>query len=236
MLRDLWAGAGWGLVDDAGAPKACWHSLKRVLQPLTLFITDEGVNGLFVHVVNENGHPQTVEVELDAWRSGDVQVAAGRQTVTIAARGAHSVAAVRMLDYFMDLGYAYRFGPLPCEVVVATLRSAGGVQLARAFHFPGGLSAAAEADVGLAADIVAIGEDAVEVGLRTRRLALGVHFDIPGFTADDEHFHLPPGSDAHVMLRGAGPLPAGGRVHAVNSVTPARIMPAAEAQRRQKSE
>ncbi|RYY78748.1 MAG: glycoside hydrolase family 2 protein, partial [Comamonadaceae bacterium] len=28
MLRDLWAGAGWGVLDDEGGPKACWHALR----------------------------------------------------------------------------------------------------------------------------------------------------------------------------------------------------------------
>lgn len=231
MLRDLWAGAGWGVVDDDGAPKACWHALKRALQPITLLVTDEGVNGLFVHVLNETAHPQSLEIELTAWRGGDVQVAAGKQTVVLSARGTHSVPAVAMLDHFMDLGYAYAFGPPPCDAIVATLRTTGGAQLARAFHFPGGFPAAAEADVGLAADIIDITEGAVELSVHTRRLALGVSFDFPGFLPDDEHFHLPPNGQARVTLRGAGPLPAAAWVHAVNSTRSARV-----AQRRQTNE
>jgi beta-mannosidase len=222
MLRDLWAGAGWGVVDDAGVPKACWHALKRVLQPVTVLLSDEGVNGLFAHVVNESAEAQAIELELAAWRDGDVKVAAGGRTLAVPARGGSSVAVAGLLDHFMDLGYAYRFGPMPCDAVVATLRDPQGRGIARAFHFPGGLPAQAQADVGLAACVAQLDDDTAVLRVRTGRLALGVHFDIPGVVADDEHFHLPPDAEVDVTLRGRG-RPLSGLVHAINSIKPARI-------------
>jgi len=38
------------LMDARGLPKSPYWFLKRALQPLGLFITDEGVNGLHLHV------------------------------------------------------------------------------------------------------------------------------------------------------------------------------------------
>ena len=38
FLRDLWTGAGWGVVDAAGTPKSAYHYLRRALQPLGLAI------------------------------------------------------------------------------------------------------------------------------------------------------------------------------------------------------
>ena len=53
FLRDLWPGAGWGVLDAHGRPKAAYYYLRRALQPVAVFFTDEGLNGLSFHAVNE---------------------------------------------------------------------------------------------------------------------------------------------------------------------------------------
>jgi beta-mannosidase len=217
FLRDLWAGAGWGVVDDAGRPKACWHSLQRVLQPLTVLVTDEGGNGLHIHLLNEREQEARVEVELTVWQRGEVEVATGTKPFTLAPRSGQTVAALDLLDHFMDLTYAYRFGPPPCDVVAVTLKDERGGRIAQAFHFPTGMPVEPQADLGLAAVFNRIGDGTYEVKVSTRRLALGVHFDIPGFEAAQEHFHLAPGGEARVLLRGEGGQPPHGTVHALNA-------------------
>jgi beta-mannosidase len=223
FLRDLWAGAGWGVVDDAGVPKSCWHALKRVLQPLAVLLTDEGGNGLYVHVVNERDTARAVQLELSAWRDGDVRVAHGSTALTLAPRSATTIPAMELLPGFMDLSYAYRFGPMSCEAVIATLRDAAGATLAQAFHFPGGLEARPRSDARLSAHATTLEDGSTEVVVRAQRLAQGVHFDIPGYTADDEYFHLMPGGQARVVLRGAGGRAPAGWVHASNSISSAAV-------------
>ncbi len=51
--QDICPGAGWGLLDSFTEPKAPWYSLRRVLAPVAALITDEGLAGLRVHVVND---------------------------------------------------------------------------------------------------------------------------------------------------------------------------------------
>jgi beta-mannosidase len=223
FLRDLWAGAGWGVLDDAGIPKACFHGLKRVLQPLAVFLSDEGVNGLFVHAINEDGVSRQVELELKAWRDGDVLVASAQKAWNLPPRSAQSLPCLDLFEHFMDLGYAYRFGPMPCAAVTATLKDAHGTLLAAAFHFPGGLSAQPESDVGLSARACMRNPQTIELTICTTRLAQSVHFDLPGFHADDEYFHLEPNSCIQVTLRGSGNTPVSGYVHALNSARSARI-------------
>ena len=223
FLRDLWPGAGWGVIDDAGVPKACFHGLKRVLQPLAVFLSDEGVNGLFVHAINEQGKSRQVELELKAWRDGDVLVTSAQKSWNLPARSAQSLPCLNLFDQFMDLGYAYRFGPMPCDAVTATLTDPHGNLLAASFHFPGGLNARPESDVGLSARAFMRDPQTIELTVCTKRLAQSVHIDLPGFHPDDEYFHLEPNGCAQVTLRGTGNAPVSGYVHAVNSARSARI-------------
>ncbi|MEA2700984.1 MAG: beta-mannosidase, partial [Myxococcales bacterium] len=64
FLRDLVPGAGWGLLDVTGRPKAAYHYLRRVLQPLAVFFSDEGLDGTFLHAVNENAAPWQGQLQL----------------------------------------------------------------------------------------------------------------------------------------------------------------------------
>lgn len=223
FLRDLWAGAGWGLIDDAGAPKACFHYLKRVLQPVTVLLSDEGINGLFMHVINERGEDQQLELELTAWRNGDVRVASGKKVLTVPARSTQSVPSLDLFDHFIDLSHAYRFGPMTTDAVVATLKNSQGKQLARAFHFPGGLGIQLEPDIGLSARATMVNSTTAELTVQTKRFARGVYFDMPGFQAEDEYFHLPPESEAKIILKGTAIRPFVGFVQAVNSIKSARV-------------
>jgi beta-mannosidase len=223
FLRDLWAGAGWGVLDDAGLPKPCWHALKRVLQPVALLLTDEGNNGLVAHVVNERAEPLAAALTLDAWR-GDVSLVHAEAAIEVAPRSTLERNVASMLDHFMDLSDAFRFGRRPHDVVVVTLTSGSGARLGQAFHFPGGMSLALESDLGLAAQARPSGDGSVEVRVSSRRFALGVHFEAPGYVASDEFFHLPPQQEARVVFR---PLPGArgwrGVVNALNAVQPAAI-------------
>ena len=47
---DLEPGAGWGILDSDGAPKPAYWFLKRALAPCAVWTTDEGLNGVDIHV------------------------------------------------------------------------------------------------------------------------------------------------------------------------------------------
>ncbi len=223
FLRDLWAGAGWGVLDDRGAPKACWHALRRVLQPQAVLLTDEGGNGLFVHVLNETAQEAHWVLELAAWQHGAVPVANASLPLTVPGRGARTLPALEMLDHFMDLTYAYRFGAPACDAVAVTLRGERGEPVAQAFHFPAGMPALFGIDAGLAASARMLDAQTAEVSVSARKFALGVHFDVPGFEPQDEYFHLAPGGQARVLLRSRAGGEPHGSVHAVNGHAAATI-------------
>ena len=62
FARDLWPGAGWGIIDSTGRPKAAYWYLKRALAPVALLSADEGLNGLWLHAVNDTAEP--IEADL----------------------------------------------------------------------------------------------------------------------------------------------------------------------------
>ncbi|MBG9388305.1 glycoside hydrolase family 2 protein [Caenimonas aquaedulcis] len=220
MLRDLWAGAGWGVLDERGAPKPCWHALERVLQPRTVLLTDEGGNGLCAHAINDRPQALDAVLSVQAWQHGHVAVAQGRRELSLPPRGALSVPLLEMLDHFIDLSYAYRFGPPPCDVVAASLHDAQGVPIARALHFPAGVAPLLAQDPGLAATVRVLDARTAEVVVTAQRIALGVHFEAGAFRADREWVHVAPGEELAVVLRSAADAPLHCIVHALNAAAP----------------
>ena len=221
FLRDLWAGAGWGLLDDVGAPKAAFHGCRRALAPIAAFISEEGTNGLDLHLVNDPGRALAARIEVALYRDDGLRVGHAEQTHTVAAHGALTLPLAQWFDHFIDLSRAYRFGPAEHALVVATVCDAGNAQVAQAFAFPDHLPARRERDIGLSARAERLADGSVDLTLTTRGFAQSVHFDVPGFIARDEYFHLAPGAARRVCLspvavdtRGGGR----GQVHALNSL------------------
>ncbi|MEP7041528.1 MAG: glycoside hydrolase family 2 protein [Dokdonella sp.] len=204
FLRDLWPGAGWGVIDAHGVPKPCYYALRRALAPVALTISDEGVNGLAIHVANDRAEPFAAELSLSLYRLGDLCVGSAATVLQVPARAALEIAATTLFEGFLDLSFAYRFGPAMADFVHAVLRS-DGKPVAETFWFPLGLPSSREADVGLGA-IVHAGASAQEpiIEITTRRFAQSVTIDAPGFVADDNGFHLAPGQSRAVVLRALG--------------------------------
>ncbi|HUJ59716.1 MAG TPA: glycoside hydrolase family 2 protein [Kofleriaceae bacterium] len=222
LLRDLWPGAGWGVIDAHGAAKPCWYVLRRALQPIALAIADEGGAGLVVHVANDPGAPLGARLELALYRGDGVEVGRGAHDVAVPAHGALALPAADLFDGWMDLSHAYRFGPPIAELVHATL-SREGERLAEAFWLPGGLGASRERDLGLTARARARG-DGFELVVAAARFAQFVAIDAPGFAADDDCFHLAPGGSRTIALRRAGATgPLRGRVAATNGEAAVRF-------------
>jgi beta-mannosidase len=202
FLRDLRPGAGWGVVDSSGAPKPCWYALKRALAPRAIAITDEGTSGLAIHVVNDAPHVLTSRIDIALWR-GDVQVGRGARDVEVPAHGALEIAAASLFEGWLDLSFAYRFGPAAADVMHVALADIGD-----AFFFPAGLPSTREPDVGLAVDV----RDGV-LAITTKHFAQTVAIEGKGVIADDNYFHLAPGQTRVVAV----PRGSRGTISALNS-------------------
>jgi beta-mannosidase len=245
FLRDLWPGAGWGVVDSTGLPKAAYYYLKRALQPLALSISDEGGNGLAIHIANDGPRRLAARLELRLFRFSQLQGPVSATALTLDAASTIELAATDLLDGFMDLSYAYRFGPPPFDVLHARLcldgppratadpaRPAGAAAVAEPltltenFFFPLGLPNAAEADVGLSAVFAPVDERTCRLSIHSKRFAQSVHVESPGMVSDDQYFHMAPDSTRVLTLHArAATLPPRlqGTVYALNSAAACRV-------------
>ncbi|MBB4575280.1 glycoside hydrolase family 2 protein [Rhizobium lentis] len=219
-LQDLLPGPGWGVIDSTGEPKPVWYAMRRAFRPVQTVFTDEGTNGLDVHVVNETDAALDVELEVFCLRDGKQQVVSGNTGFTLAARSVERFASTALFGAFFDTTYAFRFGPPAHDVSVARLRSlADGTVLAESFHFPLGRGKALH-DAGIEASVGKVGDDWF-LDLRTDRLAQSVHIDVEGYRADDDWFHLAPGGVRRVKLHALSgtesDLPPAGEIRSLGS-------------------
>ena len=228
--RDLWPGAGWGVVDSLGTAKAAFHYLRRALQPVCVTISDEGANGLFLNVINERPTPLVATLDLTLYRAGEVVTGNATKPLEVPARETLELSAASMFDSFVDLSYAYRFGPPAHDLVVASLRAGHGEEpgptLSQAFHLVAGPGIARELDVGLQASATARPDSGFDVKIAARRFAQSVWIEADGFEAADAYFHVAPGSETTVHLRPtprAAARPLRGRIHALNALNTAKI-------------
>jgi beta-mannosidase len=208
FLRDLWPGQGWGLLEaGSGAPKPCYYFVRRACAVRALSVTDEGTNGLAIHVINDTAEPLTGAVELALYRAGDIKVGAASHQVNVAAHSALEIDPAAWLEGWYDLSYAYRFGPPQAPIIHVKLGAH------ETFWLPS-LALPREQSVGLSAT-----RSADMLTVTTQRFAQYVAIEGPGIEADDNYFHLAPGASRQVRLF-AGTR---GTVTAINAESGARF-------------
>ncbi len=225
LLRDLWPGAGWGLIDAHGVPKAAYYFVKRAMQAQAVFLSDEGLNGLTVNAINDRNQPLAAELELQLIRNGTVRVGTGKAHLEIPAHGALGLAAATLFEHFIDLTQAYRFGPRQYDVALATLRDAeSGALISQASYHPGGLSLEKVEDLGFEAKLEHVHGNEWRLHVQSARFAQAVALDIAGFDTEDSYFDLVPGLERSLLLRAraTGATPRG-TVCPLNARAPTRI-------------
>ena len=208
FLTDLRLGAGWGVIDSTLRPKSAWWALRRAFSSRAVAITDEGLDGVGIHVHNETAEPldAVLEVELLAARRV-ARAAITRAPLRVDPWSSVTLSGDALFGTFHDLAYGYRFGPPRHDAVAARIVIPGqrveqvggqvggqvGEQVvsedtwfvhARPLPMqdPAVLSGSAVAD-----------SAAVVVTLETTALLQAVTLSATGYTPDDNGFHLCPG-------------------------------------------
>jgi beta-mannosidase len=120
--------------------------------------------------------------------------------VTLPARSAVTLSSDTLLEQFLDVTYAYRFGPPARDLAVGALRSHGEV-VARSFYFPLGHAFAVQHDLGIQASARSAGNGTYLLKIKTKRFAQAIAVDVRGHVAHDNYFHLEPGAEREILLR-----------------------------------
>lgn len=218
FLQDLWPGAGWGVLDSRGLPKACYYYLRRAWQPLAVVLTDEGLDGIHAHVVNESSQAVAGTLEFRLLHAGHTIVANGSVEYSVAPRSKTVFAADAVLQGFYDAGYVYRFGPPKHEVVIATLRGTDGAVLHEACFFPQSHALQTCVNTGVTAQAHAEGDGLYRLTLSSPEFLYAVRIEAKGYLPQDNYFHLVPGQEHSLLCRKIAPgaLTFKGYVEALN--------------------
>ena len=197
----------------AAAPKVAYHHLRRALAPVAVWMTDEGLGGVDVHVANDRPEPlrgaparRALPRLRAARRRGAPRTSSSRRT----AAAERDVEA--LLGRFVDAAWAYRFGP-PAQDVdrrepgAATAAAAGaalpGGPLPR--RAPGGQPSP---PTGSGSQATARPRDDGDRAPRRSPAAAWPTASAstrPGFAADDDAFCVEPG--ARAQRRCCAPAP-----------------------------
>ncbi len=217
--RDLVPGAGWGVLDDQGEPKVVWHFLRRALAPLAVWTTDEGLNGIAIHAANDGPEAVAARLRVALYRDSEMCVGEASEELELAPHSTVERTVEGLLGRFVDVSFAYRFGPPQQDLVVTSLEGRSGV-LARDFRWPVGRPRGrlARSTLGLDVSAAALPGGGVGVTIESRRLLYGARLSAPGFVPGDDAFNVEPGRATTVGLRPAGPdaPPARVRLRALN--------------------
>ncbi|OBS54158.1 hypothetical protein A8B73_02060 [Methylosinus sp. 3S-1] len=219
FLKDLWPSPGWGVIDAHGEPKSAYHALKRAFRPLSLILTDEGVNGLVAHLRNDTPRRFAGAVTLSCYRDGRVKVMQATKPVAVEP---HSVVTLRDVEFwggFFDTTLAYGFGPPSHDVIHACFVADASGETIDAFQFPLGRSAA-KATLGLRAELVA-DENGYDLALSTEAAAQSLKIAAEDFRPTENWLHLAPGATRRIRLlpRRADARRPKGSVSALNGET-----------------
>jgi beta-mannosidase len=225
LARDLAPGAGWGIIDASGRPKSVYWYLKRAWLPVSLLAIDEGLNGLWLHAVNDTPTPIDADLQIALYLDGTMRGRAAHKTVRIPGASSTSIHADAMFGAFLDLTCAYRFGAPGHDVVAATLRDpATATLLGSCYYFPGTLPATCSTDLGLTARIEPMGGE-YSLVLETERFAHAVSIELDDFLPADNYFSVEPGESRRVALTAMPPgASLRGHVSALNGSGPVPIV------------
>lgn len=201
FLKDFWQGAGWGIVDSTGLPKACYYYLKRCWQPINVGITNETLNGVDIHINNETSQKLKGKLEISLFNKKSVSIASHIINVTIPKFETQTINSDVLLQNFYDTTYSYRFGPTKHSIVAVQLKDDKNKLISEACFFPNTEEPYSNSSSELKAEAKKIDEDTYSLKLTCNCFLYATCIEVDGYTPSDNFFHLLPNTIKQVTLK-----------------------------------
>jgi beta-mannosidase len=201
FYKDLAPGAGWGIIDSLGRRKAAWYDLRKVWSSQVVLMTDEGLDGLKIHILNESQNELSGVLELEFFSFQKNRLVHVLKDVCIGARASLSFQSDELVGYFTDVTNSYRFGPAKYDVIRASLKKSDGKMISEDFYFPNGMNLPSHDCncVQMTADY--LNADEVELTIKSNLFLQNVYLSAVGFTSEDNYFHLAPNVVKKIILK-----------------------------------
>ena len=203
---DLRPGGGWGILDSSGRPKAAYWFLKRALAPCSTWLTDEGLNGLDLHIANDGAESFRGFIRVALYRNGEQRLKEHQMSIELMPYESRTLGLEQMLGQFIDASYSYRFGPAAYDLVVTSLhRNSDEHPVAQSFFRPLGRNAHRSpiTHLEMSGQAKLLQDGCIEAVIRSRRFAYGVKVSAAGFLPDDAYFSIEPTGTRRIQLRPA---------------------------------
>ncbi len=193
FFKDIVPGAGWGIIDSENMPKAVYYYLKRAWAPQAILITDEGLDGLNLHIINDSNSILNGEIVIEIFQGGRILLHSASEQLTVPKHSATTRSADAMLKHFSDITNAYRFGPPKHDLVVVRFQKPNtGVVISEDFYFPQGFSFPQVESVHLTTHSELEKNGSILLTMESDRFLQTVHLEAKGYNAHEDYFHLAP--------------------------------------------
>lgn len=201
FLRDIWRGAGWGLIDSDGEAKAVLHALAESWDPISIGLIDEGLNGVDVWIHNDTAEPFTGIATLSRTLDAHTLGTSAAVDVSVPARGSVRLRADELTGRFSDPSDSFLFGPSAHDAITVLLTDAGGASVSRSVVDTSGGRSFQRTTIAYSATTEWADENTVLVHVSADDLVRGIRLESPTLVADRHHVDVTPGETRTLRIR-----------------------------------
>ena len=220
--RDMWPGAGWGLMDSEDNSKAALAVSARTWAPVTVLVSDDGLSGIRIDIHNDSPQARSGELNVIATNSTGIAV---DTTLPVTVAGASSI--------------SFRDAELSGTSAICRMRSASGPPTADAVQatvrFDDGAAArdvlvvkprGGQSPALVRAALTRQSEDQWRLELTSEVALRFTQLHFPSWRTSDNYFHLASRAPVVVTLSqcGAREKPIG-TVASIDLLSPLAVRP-----------